>query len=353
MSIGILKFKLALTAFILMLLLNTSLVSAQPDTICTGICDLASSPTVENLFGAVNEFGLWLINTNESEAQFFSHENAINLSFDPSGKYVAVISCPNLAIRTSPCKGSLSLFDLQEQTWRELGSYDSAIENVKFSPDGKYVAFQNGFGKSGVQLIDLTTGDTFTVGDQRLTNMIIEYTFNPQSTLIAISNGDIGYGGHVFWGLSIWKISDQSFQVKTRGSLLAADLTFTETENNIAFVKYNAELYSWNYYKGIVSSVDDIVGDNLNRIRFSYPPTYLLATLSDGRLPMDRMLYVWDVQSGEQIFVLDRTDDSFTNLISINSTGEFIAYGSTVTEGKIVEVWERATGTTSQYTLSQ
>jgi len=56
---------------------------------------------------------------------------------------------------------------------------------------------------------------------------------------------------------------------------------------------------------------------------------------------------------GEQIFVLDRTDDSFTNLISINSTGEFIAYGSTVTEGKIVEVWERATGTTSQYTLSQ
>jgi WD40 repeat protein len=336
---------------------NTTVVAEQRPGDCSGICDLAWSPVEENILGVVDEFGLWLYDTNETDAQFFPHENATSLSFDPTGQYVAVTSCADWTNPTDPCNGSISLFDIQEQSWTELRRFNYSIGNVKFSPDGRYVTFENDeIGAWGIQMIDLTTNDTFTIGDQRLTNLIIEYAFDPQSNTIAISNGDIGTEGHVFWGLSVWKLSDQTLQGFTDESLLAADLTFTETDTTIMFVEYNTEISLWNYSTGVISSINkmnETVGDYLHQLSFSNPPTFLLAALLDDWHPGDRMLFAWNVQSGEQVFFRDMPEGSFTDLIVINPTGEYIAYSSTVDERKIVRVWERTTGSTRQARISE
>jgi WD40 repeat protein len=344
---------------IFILLASSTVVSAQSAADCSGICDLAWSPVEENLLGAVDEFGLWLIDTNESESdpQFFSHEFTSSLSFDPTGQYIAVTSCLALAVPTDPCNGSISLFDMQDQSWTELGVYDYRISNVKFSPDGRYIAFQKDeIGEWGIQLIDLVTKDTYPIGDQNLTNLVIEYTFDSQSNIIAISNGAIPYAGESFWGLSVWRLSDQTLQARTEDDILAADLTFTESGSDLMFTLYDTQVFVWNYQTGLISpfrELVEIISDDLHRLSFSYPPTYLLAALlDDWRLPSDRILFVWDIQSSEQIFFLDMPEDSFANLITIDSTGEYIAYSSTVYEGKVIGVWERTTGTHQQIILT-
>jgi WD40 repeat protein len=232
---------------IFILLTSAGLVSAQPWRDCSGICNLEWSPVEENLFAAVDEFGLWLIDTNESNSppQFFPHEFATSLSFDPTGKYVAVTSCPALVAPTEQCNGSISLFDIQEQSWTELGAYDYTISNVKFSPDGRYVAFQKDErGVWGIQLIDLTTNNTFQITDgmdRIFTNLVVNYAFDPQSDYIALSNGAYGTEGHAFWGLSLWRLSDQALQAFTDGSILAAcgfGLYRNREQHHICAIRY-------------------------------------------------------------------------------------------------------------------
>lgn len=40
------------------------------------------------------------------------------------------------------------------------------------------------------------------------------------------------------------------------------------------------------------------------------------------------------------------------DLIAMSQTGAYTAYGSTVTKEKIINVWEKTTGTTTQFILS-
>jgi WD40 repeat protein len=120
-------------------------------------------------------------------------------------------------------------------------------------------------------------------------------------------------------------------------------------------VQYDTEVFVWNYHTGVISSLnklDNTVGDNLNRLSFSYPPNYLLAALLDDWHPGDRMLFVWDVQSGEQVFFRDMPEGSFADLIAISHAGEYIAFSSSVDEQKIVRVWERSIGSVKQFVLN-
>jgi WD40 repeat protein len=287
---------------------------------------------------------------------FFPHGNSTSLSFDPKGKHVAVTSYPGVTFPTDICNGTLSLFNIEEQSWEQLAAYEYNIDNVKFSPDGRYVAFQKDeIGEWGIQLIDLTTNNTFSITDgtdRIFTNVVIDYAFDPQSNYIALSNGAYGTEGHAFWGISLWRLSDQTLQARTEGSILAADLTFTETDSSIMFVKYDTEVSVWNYNTGVIASLNkpnETVGDNLHRLSFSNPPTYLLGALLDDWHPGDRMLFVWDIQSGKQVFFRDMPEDSFTDLITINPTGEYIAYSSTVDERRIVDLWEQTTGSSKNF----
>lgn len=339
---------------------SIAIVSAQPDTICRGICDLAWSSVEEDLLGAVDEFGLWLYDISEANnpPQFFPHEYATSLSFDPTGRYIAVISCPNLIIRTDPCNGLISLFDIQEESWTALKAYNYNISNVNFTPNGRYIAFEkDARGALGIEVIDLTKNNTLSIVNGPMTNAVIDYAFDRQSNYIAVSNGAFGTEGHAFWGISLWSLSDQTYLATTEGSRLAAALTFTETDNDILFITYDAQMFGWKYQTGDISTLGSFVEnapfDNLHRLSFSQPPTYLLAALIDGEFVSDRKLFVWDIQSGDQVFFRDMPEDSFTDLITINSTGEYIAYSSTINDGKLIDIWERATGSTRQVEMRQ
>jgi len=342
-------------------------VAAQERPVdCSGICALAWSPADEHLLGAVDEFGLWLYDVNQADSapQLYPRENSMSLSFDPQGRYAAVTSCPDY-ILFEPCHGAIALFDLQEQVWIELGAYDYLIQNVKFSPDGRYVAFQKYEHRAyGLQVIDLTTNETFSIVDQsgeNRTALVRDYAFDPQSSTVAISNGSMSYEFGDYFGISVWRLSDQTLQAFTSGGVIKAEtvaayLTFTETDTEIIFVDYDTELFVWNTHTGTISSFGPILEntyDNLHRLSFSTPPTYLIASIVDRYAIGHRTLFVWDIQSREQVFVRDTPEDSFMNLVTMTDNGEYIAYSSSVDERKIVHVWERSSYVTRQIELIQ
>lgn len=341
---------------LLVLLANSSIVADQRPADCTGICDLAWSPAEEHLLGAVDERGLWLYDANESDSapQFFSHKYSMSLSFDPQGQYIAVTSCPSFAGSTDPCKGELSLFDLQEHTWKQLGLFDYSIENAKFSTDGKYVAFQEDKPRSaGIQLIDLANNETFSLvdRDRNRTSLVIDYAFDPQSNYIAISNGNVAYELDDFLGISVWRLSDQTLLASTRSSIFAANLIFTESDNNIMFVQYDTQVSIWNYRTGTISPLKRMTEtpfDNLHNLSFSNPPNYLLASLLNNGFPDDRTLFAWDIHSGKQMFSRRFPENSFMDLIATTQTGDYIAYSSTVDESKLVGIWDRSNDSTHQ-----
>jgi WD40 repeat protein len=331
-------------------------------TYCSGLCGIAWSPVEDHLLGAVDNLGLWLYDASEEEQspQLFPQENARSFSFDPLGRYVAVASCPGLdpLDPQDECKGLISLFDLQQHIWKPLGAYDYDVDNIKFSPDGSYVAYEKAAGSVwGIQVIDIETKETFSIADHNLetyfmadadlVNIVMDYVFDPQSKLIAISNGDRGWEGHIFFGISVWRLFDQVLQAHTQDSLLAPTLAFTGTDAEIMFIEHNTQVSVWNYRTGSTTPLGSMVEtgwDNLHRLSFSDPPTNILAALVDRYEFGHRRLYVWDIQSGETDFFFDAPKDGFVDLIAMNPTDEYIAYGSTVDEAKIVTIWDQETG---------
>jgi len=118
--------------------------------------------------------------------------------------------------------------------------------------------------------------ETISIVDLQLNDLVIDYAFDPQSSLIAISNGNYGYEGHSFWGISVWRIWDQSLQAVTEHGILAASVMFAETADELRFVTYGTQLSIWNYQTGVISAIrrffDAGLNDPLNRLSFAYQP---------------------------------------------------------------------------------
>ena len=331
-------------------LITHTIVQAQSSSYyCHAICSFAWSPGEQNLLGAVNQYGLWLYRADDtdSEPRLFPYKHAHDLSFDPTGTTVAVAYCTDDVINT-PCTGSLALFELATETWETLAQSKYPIENIKFSLDGKYVAFLAG----GLNLINLTTRETIRIYAPIYTGNVLDYAIDPSSSRVAISSGFLS--GHVFFGITVWSILERRIETATPFGIEASAVTFTPDGTGILFVEDDTELSHWDLESEVITSRGQLVKvkpDNINLFAFSENSAYLAASLLDNGVPDDRNLLVWESASEAQVFALDPPRGRILDSIMINPAGRYVAFGDGGDKRMLVEVWERETGTTRQLSL--
>lgn len=345
-----------LGTFFIFTAISGNIVQAQSASYyCRTICALAWSPSELNVLGIVNRYGLWLYDAadHNTEARLFQYNNAYYLSFAPTGSTIAVAACAN-SEETNNCNSSLALFDITTQTWETLAQYEYTIDKLKFSPDGRYIAYEATMpGYQGVHLIDLTTHETTTIAKLGFTDHVLDYAFDPQVTRIAISNR--GLSGHGFVGITVWRLSDQTLERESPFDVLAPALAFIEGGTEIIFAEYDTQLSVWNLENGVITAQEQLVEtmpDNLNTLRFTDDSAYLVASLLGNGSLYNRQLFVWETTSGTEVFALNSpTDDRLLNLIAINSAGTYVAFSDAVDERMLVEIWDRASGSIIQKSL--
>ena len=330
---------------------------AQPIYYCqaTATCALAWSPSETSLLAVLNQYGLWLYDADDpdSELSLIPYENATSLSFDPSGTFIAVTTCNHDEINAS-CNGTLVLFDLEAQAWETIVQYDYGIGDVKFSPDGKYIAFRQFEPNAvGVRLIDLATEQAITISDPMLTFDILDYAIDPLSTHIAISIR--GLTGHLNSQINVWRLSDQMLEVSTEGIVQAPALTFAPDGTGILFTDYDTKLSMWDLESGVITANRQLVEtnvDNLNYLRFTDDSRYLVASLYNGQLFENRKLFVGEVASGEEVFAINSLPNNSADAVSINPVGTHVAYITVDGDEQMwVNVWERSSSTVHQMSL--
>ncbi|MBK9746430.1 MAG: WD40 repeat domain-containing protein [Chloroflexi bacterium] len=342
-------------AIVVLCALLTTVSGVAQINLCEAICSVAWSPTDEHLLAAVDTNGLWLFDVREPDAepQFFPHPNSIDVSFDPTGNRIAVITCSLPSNVATDCSSTLSLFDLADQSWEPLAAFDFKIDDVEFSPDNRYLAFkQYGSGGSGIQLIDLASGESSAFTQCAFTCTTNAIAFDAHSELIAISNGWYGYGtvGYEHWGISVWNLTthflvaynDQPLLFAPDWRFIAPDVMFTESGTEIVFIGYDTAAFRWDFLTGITTplrSFTDADPDYLNQLNFSAPPPDFLTGLVFYNRSQGRRLFVWEYESGDVVFTRDMPNNTVIDQIALNSTGEYLVYTSSW-EGDTIDVWE-------------
>ena len=327
--------------------------SQAEELVCSGVCDLEWSPTDENLLAAVNHYGLWLYDIRESESKpaLFPFQNATSLDFSPDGSSIAVTACPILKAGDNPCKGIVSIFDLENESWREVAQYDDAVTDVKFSPDGNLTAFvQHNVQEQGIRIINLLLNENLTIVDDSMTVLISGFAFSPDSSLIAISNGNLSWQNR----LSVWSATNAELIAVKDIEGLIKDLNFSDTDS-IDFVTSDARVLVWDYVAGstrLSHTMIQTTKDNLHEYNLTDQSTYLLGSLVDDGNPRDRTLYLWDLETGDEIFSIDIPPDHWHNILEINVSGEYLSASDSNDAHHAVDLWEIETNVHHQIVLS-
>lgn len=333
------------------ILFDTSVHGQSLSLVCDGVCDVDWSPTNANLLASVNELGLWIyyLDTPENAPVLFPVMNIDSLDFSPDGNSIIVTACEYSETAINNCNGIVSIFDLKTETWQEIARYDYPITDIQFSPDGNSVAFLQKSQEQGLRIINLSTNDDVEIVEDALTILISAFAFSPDSSQIAISNGDLSWQNRV----SIWDISNTQIITSMEVDGLIEDIIFS-SDTSVNFVKSDATISSWDFTIDTTYLINNMIqiNDNLHEYNFIEQSHYLLGSLTDNGEPRNRTLYVWNWQTGDEIFSTDTPPDTWHNILEMNMSGDYVLASDSENEDKIVDIWGIETGEHQQIIFS-
>jgi WD40 repeat protein len=354
MKISNLNFGFIIVLILGQLFVNTELqIKTQAQTndfLCLGNCDLDWSPN-DNVLAAVNQFGLWIYDLNvDTLPTLFPFQNATSLDFSSDGELIAITACNPDSVVHEDC--NISIFDTKAKSWQELPSFDFSIKQVRFSPDGQFIAvIQEKVQEWGLRIIDLSSGENITIIDNTFSRAINTYEFSPESNYIAISNGTLSMQNNI----SIWDVNTlQIIAVKSQEELIE-DINYS-SNTSISYVESNSQVLVWDFLEDSnVSSylMTETPNDNLHEYNLVDHPRYLLGSLVDDWNPRDRTLYVWSLETGQEIFAIDMPADQWPDLLEVSQSGEYFMASDSGDDNKIIDIWNIETREYWQLVLSE
>lgn len=341
------KFFAALGA--LLICVSGSAVFAQ--SYCLGNCDIAWSPTQDDLLAIVNDEGLWLYQADsEEQPRFFPHQGAIGLDFSPDGLNIAVIACADTET-SDGCTSILSIFSIADETWAEIATLEDRISNVQYSPNAEYIWFQSDeIGRRGLQAISLISdGEDLSIVDERYTNLIADYSFSQDGKQIVISNGSTRLLEENFNGITVWAIKEQWLVAVTEVPFYSPTIIFSD---DIIFVETNASVMRWDYLQNEINTIatsPDILPDVLHHFEFlmNDEATYLVVNLHDTWDKRD--FRIWNISTGQEIFAIDVP--KFSDIAAVNNSVTLYTATSTSDTDKNLTIWNISDGSSKQISL--
>ncbi len=282
---------------------------------------------------------IWNVNTRQCVKFLGSEGSPKSLAFSPDGKYLAVgiAKTFNQVTQNDVC---IVFFDVE--TGEKINklrrtvpaNYNiSPVEDIAFSPDGKYLAAGTGHGEGVIEVWSIGSG-TLVKALTGVKGHIRNLSYSPDGKYIAVSN----YSSSIH----VWDIGT--------GRLYK---TFTTDEGSINFLTYspdgqyialafNKEIGKTGEHQGTIEIWDVTKGKRIKNIT-SESPNHLIRTLAyspDGKYiasgGYEGVVRLWDSATGAQIKVFDNQPNKFISSIVFSPDGKYMASGC----GKYIKVWK-------------
>ena len=241
-----------------------------------------------------------------------NHNNSVNnVIFSPDGKYIATASHDNTSRLWDAATGK-QIFVLKHDDW---------VNNVVFSPDGKYVATASD--DKTARVWDAATGkQIFVLKHDGIVNNVV---FSPDGKYVATASDDKTAR---VWDAATGK---QIFVLKHDG--IVNNVVFSPDGKYVATASDDKTARVWDAATG--KQIFDPLkhDDKVSNVVFS-PDKKYVATASD-----DNTARVWDAATGKRIFILNH--DNIVNNVVFSPDGKYVA---TAGYDNTARVWEAATG---------
>jgi len=254
---------------------------------------------------------IWDVETGKQLASMEHDSVVYAVTFSHDGKYLATTSWDNTA----------RIWDVE--TGKQMASmeHDDFINAVTFSPDGKYLATAWIFGSSyGVKAVrsdntawiwDVETGKQ--IARMQHDSYVNDITFSPDGKYLATVSSDTA---------RIWDV--ETGKQFVRYDSVVNVVTFSPDGKYLAAVSLDDTASAWIWDMETGKQMARVQHDSVvNAVTFSHDGKHLATTSSDNTAR------IWDVETGKQLASMEH--DSVVYAVTFSHNGKYLATASSYT----------------------
>ena len=267
----------------------------------------------------------------------------------PAGA-IAMAICPDgrtLAVRGNKATPmTITLWDVVTGQQRATLETETVTSSVAFSPDGKTVAWPEGY--QGIALWDVAQGRKLATLKERTPTgfQFMSVAFSPDGKTLAVGGGVVlntppaGPGAPAIWretsAIKLWETATGTERAVLRGhGRRVTSVAFSPDGKSLASASLDGAVKLWDPAIGQERvALRGHTGHQVDEVVFS-PDSKLLATASH-----DHTAKLCDVATGRELLTL-RGHTSWVRCVAFVPDGKIVATGA---ENGVVKLWDVTTG---------
>lgn len=207
--------------------------------------------------------------------------------------------------------GNLALFDVSVgRAFKTLTTEYQDVRGVDFSPDGSLVATTSteNCGKTNFSVWDVVSGDLLFTGLEDFEHFATDVAFSPDSKLVAVGTGcAFNMAGSAT--VKLWDVETGTLLLDIAAPSLVSDVEFSPDGQRVAAATGEGSIHLWDVATGTLATELQGATGRVMNIAFSPDGTRLASAEYDESLKTST-LRLWDLNSGDQLYTLEREIDT-------------------------------------------